>query len=51
MAWVYRPPRASRRELLVLSPLMDAQDAARRVGRGMWIDADPTSPWDWRKDC
>jgi len=51
MAWVYRPPRASRRELLALSPLMDAQDAARRAGRGMWIDADPTAPWDWRRDC
>jgi len=51
MAWVYRPPRTSRRELLALSPLMDAQDAARRAGRGMWIDADPTAPWDWRRDC
>jgi len=51
MAWVYRPPRASRRELLALSPLIDAQDAARRAGRGMWIDADPTAPWDWRRDC
>jgi len=51
MAWVYRPPRASRRELLALSPLMDAQNVARRAGRGMWIDADPTAPWDWRKDC
>jgi len=19
--------------------------------RGMWIDADPTAPWDWRRDC
>jgi len=30
---------------------VDAQDAARRAGRGMWIDADPTAPWDWRRDC
>jgi len=51
MAWVYRPPRASRRELQALSPLMDAQDAARRARRGMWIDADPTAPWNWRRDC
>jgi len=51
LAWVYRPPRASRRELLALSPLMDAQDAARRARRGMWIDADPTAPWSWRRDC
>jgi len=51
MAWVYRPPRASRRELLALSPLIDAQDAARRAGRGMWIDAESTAPWDWRRDC
>jgi len=50
MAWVYRPPRASRRELMALSPLIDAQDAARRAGRGMWI-ADQTAPWDWRRDC
>jgi len=51
MAWVYRPPRVSRRERRALSPLVDAQDMVRRAGRGMWIDADPTAPWDWRRDC
>jgi len=51
MAWVYQPPRASRRERLALTPLMDAEDAARNAARGLWKGAEPTAPWDWRKDC
>lgn len=26
-----------------------AEDQARAAGRGLWIDADPVPPWDWRK--
>jgi len=51
MAWVYRPSRTSRHQLRALSPLIDAQDAAQKAGRGIWIDAHPTAPWDWRRDC
>lgn len=26
-----------------------AEDQARTERRGLWIDAEPTAPWDWRK--
>ena len=26
-----------------------AEGQARAAGRGLWIDADPVPPWDWRK--
>jgi endonuclease YncB( thermonuclease family) len=26
-----------------------AEEAARAAGRGLWIDANPTPPWDWRR--
>jgi len=27
----------------------EAEDTARSTQRGLWADADPTPPWDWRK--
>ncbi|MHB1117178.1 thermonuclease family protein [Sideroxydans sp.] len=27
----------------------EAEDAARSSHRGLWADAAPTPPWDWRK--
>jgi len=51
MAWVYRPPRASKRELQALSPLLDAQETARQAARGLWSEAEPIAPWDWRRAC
>lgn len=26
----------------------DAEREAREVRRGLWLDAEPTAPWDWR---
>jgi len=51
MAWVYPPPRISRRERRTLAPLMDAQQAAQKAARGLWIEAEPVAPWDWRRQC
>lgn len=25
------------------------KDEARSAGRGLWVDQNPTAPWDWRK--
>ena len=30
--------------------LFKLQDAARRQGLGLWADAKPTPPWDWRRE-
>jgi len=29
--------------------MADQQTAARAAGRGLWADAEPVPPWDWRK--
>jgi endonuclease YncB( thermonuclease family) len=47
-AWVYRQyvidlPRA---QALQYSA---AEDIARRKERGLWVDKDPTPPWEWRR--
>jgi micrococcal nuclease len=42
-AWVYRQ-YSSTPELRVL------EDEARKAGRGLWADAHPIPPWDWRRD-
>lgn len=42
LAWVrraYDPP----------AHLVRREDEARAARRGLWADADPTPPWDWRK--
>ena len=42
LAWVrraYDPP----------AHLLRREDEARAARRGLWADAEPTSPWDWRK--
>lgn len=42
LAWVrraYDPP----------AHLVQREDEARAARRGLWADADPTPPWDWRK--
>lgn len=42
LAWVYRKyaPKDS--------PLYAIEDEARAARRGLWFDAEPTPPWDWR---
>lgn len=30
---------------------LDAQARARSAGRGLWVDREPTPPWEWRKRC
>lgn len=42
MAWVYRKyaPKDS--------PLYAAESEAKAARRGLWVDADPTPPWEWR---
>jgi endonuclease YncB( thermonuclease family) len=42
MAWVYRKyaPKDS--------PLYAAEDAAKAAKRGLWADAEPVPPWEWR---
>jgi endonuclease YncB( thermonuclease family) len=29
--------------------MADKQTAARDAGRGLWADAEPVPPWEWRK--
>lgn len=41
MAWVYDRYATDK----ALYPL---QEDAKRSGRGLWADADPTPPWEWR---
>jgi endonuclease YncB( thermonuclease family) len=42
MAWVYRKyaPKDS--------PLYASEDEARAAKRGLWVDAEPVPPWEWR---
>lgn len=41
-AWVYRQYATDRS--------LDALEAAaRKAGRGLWADANPIPPWEWRK--
>ncbi|MDP5239938.1 thermonuclease family protein [Uliginosibacterium sp. 31-16] len=47
VAWWYREyakeqPVADRRSY------EDAENSAKSQRRGLWVDADPTAPWDWR---
>lgn len=43
MAWVY--DRYARPD----SPLYALQDQARSTRAGLWVDAQPVPPWDWRR--
>lgn len=43
MAWVF--DRYSSPD----SPLYRLQDDARQARRGLWSDAEPVPPWDWRR--
>lgn len=43
MAWVF--DRYSTPE----SPLYKLQDQARKGRKGLWADANPVPPWDWRR--
>ena len=40
-AWVFRRYTKDR-------ALLSAEDNARRARRGLWSEADPTPPWEWR---
>ncbi|MDP4028399.1 MAG: thermonuclease family protein [Gallionella sp.] len=48
MAWHYkqyqRDQSSEDRQLY-----SEAEDAARSFHRGLWVDANPIPPWDWRK--
>ena len=46
MAWVYRK-YCDRQPLC--NDLMNQESKAKANGVGLWADADPTPPWDWRK--
>ncbi len=41
MAWAYR-------QYLVDRSLLDVETAARSGRLGLWLDANPTPPWEWR---
>lgn len=43
MAWVYRKyaPKDS--------PLYAVEDEAKAARRGLWADAEPVPPWEWRR--
>lgn len=43
MAWVY--DRYARPD----SPLHALQDKAKATKAGLWVDAQPVEPWEWRK--
>jgi endonuclease YncB( thermonuclease family) len=43
MAWVFR--RHTKRD----HPLLELEDEARKARRGLWRDAEPVAPWDWRR--
>ena len=43
MAWVFR------RYASKGSPLFQVEEEARQAKRGLWIDATPTPPWQWRR--
>lgn len=43
MAWVYRRYTKD-------SSLLAAEGMAKSVRRGLWADANPTPPWEWRKN-
>jgi endonuclease YncB( thermonuclease family) len=42
MAWEYSHYHSDRRYIAL-------QQEARQAGRGLWAQADPTPPWQWRK--
>lgn len=43
MAWVYR--KCASKD----SPLYAAEDEAKLGKRGLWADAEPVPPWEWRR--
>jgi endonuclease YncB( thermonuclease family) len=43
MAWVF--VRFAAKD----SPLYSIQQEARNARRGLWVDAEPVAPWDWRR--
>jgi endonuclease YncB( thermonuclease family) len=45
-AWVYEQYC---REAELCRHLRELQDTARAERRGLWAEADPTPPWEWRK--
>lgn len=42
MAWVYR------KYALKDSPLYAVEHEAKQASRGLWADAEPVPPWEWR---
>lgn len=42
-AWAYR-------KYLTDTTLLDDEESARRARSGLWADADPTSPWEFRAE-
>ena len=46
MAWVY-PQYCKRND--ICRPLRELEQAARASKRGLWLDKNPMTPWEWRK--
>ena len=48
MAWVYRQylKELTKEEA---NAYLAAEETAKTASRGLWADADPTPPWEWRR--
>jgi endonuclease YncB( thermonuclease family) len=44
MAWVYR------RYAPIDAPLYAVEGEAKAEKRGLWVDAEPIPPWEWRRE-
>jgi endonuclease YncB( thermonuclease family) len=49
MAWHYKQYQKEQSPEERVS-YADAEDRARAKGKGLWVDAEPMPPWDWRKE-
>jgi len=49
MAWHYKQYQ-SEQSVEDQAAYAEAEEQARAETRGLWYDADPTPPWDWRHD-
>lgn len=48
MAWHYKQYQREQSEADRINYTL-AEDHARAEKRGVWVDPEPTPPWDWRK--
>ena len=47
LAWIFKR-YASERKADGRRQYAEAEEAARKAGRGLWADAEPVPPWEWR---